>query len=65
MPNPLRHRILGALALQPMTCAFLGRCLGYTGKRGVNIVWASLMRLEMAGKVRREGRVYALRGGCG
>jgi len=58
--TPLRLRILGALALQPMTCAFLGRCLGYSTRIEQRIVWASLVRLEMAGKVRKEGRNYSL-----
>jgi hypothetical protein len=59
--TPLRLRILHALRLQPMTCAFLARCLGYATRPEQRIVWASLERLGMTGKVRRDGRVYALR----
>lgn len=57
-PLPLRTRICGALKLQPMTCAFLARCLGYSTRHEQRIVWASLWRLELGGLVRARGRPY-------
>ena len=59
--QPLRHRILGALNLQPMTCAVLARCLGYASRHEQRIVWASLVRLERNGRVGKPGRKYQLR----
>lgn len=56
--DALRPRILSALALQPMTCAFLSRCLGYSTRHEQRIIWASLVRLERNGWVRMVGREY-------
>ena len=60
-PQPLRLRILGALNLQPMTCAVLARCLGYASRHEQRIVWASLQWLLWGDRVRLVGRAYSLK----
>ena len=55
--QPLRLRILGALALQPMTNGQLQRVLS-ASEAGIR---AQLRRLKASGEVQAQGRPYVYR----
>ena len=60
---PLRTRIVGALALQPMTCAFLAKCLMRSEHR-TRMVLYELRReslVEVGGRSRTFGMLYRLK----